>query len=77
MKKREVTKQQYEKKLNCIDLKPDDLVWMKNEARRNKQDPIWLGPYRVVRIDSPTNVTIQIHRRTVKIHKNRLIKNGN
>ena len=77
LKKKEATKQQYDKRINSVDLKLGDLVWVKNEARRNKQDPIWLGPYKIIRKDSPTNVTIQMNRRAVKIHINRLIKNGN
>ena len=74
IKKKEATKQQYDQNLNPIDLQPNDLVWMKNEMRRNKQDPLWLGPYTVIKIDSPTNVTIQMNRKTLLVHKNRLIK---
>ena len=78
IKKKEATEQQYDKRLNTIELRPNDLVWLRNDMRRNKPDPIWLGPYteQMIKADSPTNVTIRNNKRTIRVHKNRLIKDS-
>ena len=68
------SKTYYDKRKNTRpkDFQVDQLVLLKNEVRKSKFDPIWLGPYKV--IDTPTseNTNIKIGRHIKTIHNNRL-----
>lgn len=62
-------KSKYDKVLNPITYKPNDMILVKNETG-NKLDSIYLGPYVVVRDLSP-NVEIMKNGKLDVIHKNR------
>lgn len=74
IKQKHITKQRYDQKIRDINLQLGDDVWLRNDMRKNKQDPLWLGPYKVVELNSPVNTTIQIRNRMVRVHNNRLHK---
>ncbi len=67
-----ISKTYYDKTLNPIVLKPDDLVLVKNENKKGKLSPIWLGPYKVINPVSPENTLIKIGHTQKTIHNNRL-----
>ena len=62
-------KERYDKHINPITYKPNDLILVKNETG-NKLQSIYLGPYTVVRDLSP-NVEIVNNGKIKLIHKNR------
>lgn len=50
-------------------------MYLKKEATergKSKNLSNYLGPYRVKSINSPTNITLQIKRKGVKVHLNRV-----
>lgn len=65
-------KNYYDKKLNEIDFKIDDMVLIKNQSKKHKFDEVFEGPYRLIDI-SDSYVEILKGTRKMKIHKN-LIK---
>lgn len=71
---KERNKRQYDKKSNAIELKVNDLVLRKNEVKKGKFDEVYCGPYRVEKINSPTNVIIRVGNKSVKTHLDKLIK---
>lgn len=62
-------KESYDCKINPISYKINDLILVKNETG-SKLDPIYLGPYKVVK-DVPPNVEIIKNNKISVIHKNR------
>lgn len=73
---KEYNKQIYDKKCKNIDFKVGDTVYLSNNAikigKSRKLAPYWLGPYKVIKVNSSTNVTIKIKNKKLKVHSNRL-----
>lgn len=69
IKSKIVRKSKYDKNVNPIMYKKDDLVLIKNE-NRHKMDPLYLGPYTVIR-DLAPNVEISKDGKLDVVHKNR------
>ncbi|KAE9542432.1 hypothetical protein AGLY_003293 [Aphis glycines] len=51
-------KNNYDKHINPIELEIGDKVLMKNIKNKNKLEPNWIGPYEVVEVHEPVNVSI-------------------
>lgn len=66
------SKNYYDKSLNPVVFKSNDLVLLKNENRKGKLAPVWLGPYKVVEPITNENTIIKIGRSQKSIHNNRL-----
>jgi hypothetical protein len=71
-KSKEKTKLQYDKTAKETEYKVGDYVYLKKEARSSKLDNLWRGPYKVVEINTPQNVTVLIRNKTVRVTMNRL-----
>lgn len=69
---KEKNKLYYDRKLNAIDLKENDLILIKKEPY-SKFGPVYAGPYRVKRIEQE-NVIFEINSKEHTVHKNRVIK---
>lgn len=73
---KEYNKQIYDKKCKNIQFKVGDSVYLSNEAikpgKSRKLSPYWLGPYKIIEVNSSTNVTIKIKNKKLKVHTNRL-----
>lgn len=69
---KETSKKYYDKNVNPVTLQVGDKVLLRDGGRRHKLTPYWLGPFRVVEVNSPVNTTIQIGKRKRRIHNNRL-----
>jgi Integrase zinc binding domain/Integrase core domain len=67
-------KKYYDKTINPVKFKIGDKVMLKNPIIKNKFSKIWTGPYEVVEINSPVNVTIKEGRKRKRINNNRLKK---
>lgn len=59
---------------NALKLQINDLVLVKNPAKKFKHSPPYLGPYRVVEICSPVVVKIKMGNKIKKIHTDRVKK---
>lgn len=72
---KEKSKILYDKNTTIITFHVGELVLLRNEARKNKLDSIWTGPYKVIEINSSENTTIkELNNSKLKIvHNNRLI----
>lgn len=69
LKSKHKRKNVYDKNLNSKSYKKDDLILVKNEIG-NKLDPVYLGPYKVIK-DTPPNVEIIKNGKLECVHKNR------
>lgn len=45
---------------------------MKNMKKKNKLEPNWLGPFEVIEINEPVNVTIIKNNKPIRVHMNHL-----
>ena len=68
------SKENYDKKANVIKYKTDDLVYMidKRTYKNKKLKPRWEGPYKIIQINSPTNVTLKVRRKKLVLHIDRI-----
>lgn len=71
IKNKESSKTYYDRRVHDLEIQMGDKVLLKNETG-NKLDSLYTGPYTVVSIDSPVNITILVKNKKVKVHKNRL-----
>lgn len=63
----------YDKSSNTIEPKKGDLVLLTNESRGNRKlKPVFVGPFKVISINSKQNTTILIGKRRKVVHNNRL-----
>lgn len=73
---KEVNKKYYDKKINNINFKVGQKVYLLNEQIKPRQSKKltqnYNGPYQIVEINSPVNYTILIKNKQVKVHANRL-----
>lgn len=73
---KEINKKYYDKKTHHQQYKIGDLVYLLNEtntlSNSRKLKPSYIGPFEVISIDSPVNVTIKMKKRYVKVHTNRI-----
>lgn len=72
LKSKETSKTYYDKNINPIKFEVGNLVLVRQEARPNKLIQIWSGPYPIISIKSAENSEIQLKKRKVVIHNNRL-----
>lgn len=72
LKKKEKSKEYYDKNLVPLEVEIGKKVWLKNEKRVGKLSPLWLGPYEVTKIISPVNTEIKIKNGKKIVHNNRL-----
>lgn len=59
----------YDTYVNPIMYNPGDLIMLKNESRCNKLDPLYVGPFSVIKDEEP-NVIINFKGNQKEIHKN-------
>lgn len=71
------SKKFYDKNSRLLNLKVGNLVWLKDEARKDKFSSLKKGPYKVVEILSPENTAIKIKNKIVTVHNNRLVVGEN
>lgn len=73
---KETNKKYYDKNSSHTVYKVGDLVYLLNEtsipSTSRKLNPAYTGPYEIISVDSPVNVTLRIKRRLVKVHTNRI-----
>jgi transposase InsO family protein len=74
IRSKEISKKQYDKTARPIKFKVGDKVMLKNPLVKGKFSKIWLGPYEIIEINSPVNVTIKEGRKKKRINNNRLKK---
>ena len=72
LKAKELSKIFYDKNVREIEYKIGDKVFVRNEAKKGKLCPLWLGPYAVARVSGPVTTVVKIKNRLKKIHNNRL-----
>lgn len=72
LKTKEKYKTLYDKNINPKVFKVGDIVFLKNEAKKNKLDPLWNGPYEITEITSEYNSKIKIGRTLKIVNNNRL-----
>ena len=66
------SKTNYDKHINPIELEIGDKVLMKNMKKKNKLEPNWIGPYEIVEVHEPVNVSIMKNNKVVRVHMNHL-----
>jgi len=66
------SKTNYDKHINPIELEIGDKVLMKNIKKKNNLEPNWIGPYEVVEVHEPVNVSIMKNNKVVRVHMNHL-----
>lgn len=69
---KEISKAYYDKNANPVNFKPGDLVLIRNEVRKGKLHPLYVGPYKVLNEFSNDNVEIQVNKKKMRVHKNPL-----
>lgn len=69
---KEISKQHYDKKVFTTQFQVGDEVLLLNHAKRNKFSPRWIGPYRVIEINSAVNTTILRGKSKRRVHNNNL-----
>lgn len=73
---KETNKRYYDKNASHEDYQIGDLVYLLNETSKpstsKKLNPLYTGPYEIIEINSPVNLTLKIKRRNFKVHKNRI-----
>lgn len=65
-------KEQYDKKLNPINVKVGDKVFVRKPHKEHKYATPYEGPYTVEEILSPVNVKIRKRNKIVKVHTDKL-----
>ena len=70
VEQKQKTKEYYDQNQNQITVHVGDRVLLKNNARKGKLSPKWLGPYEVIELRANENVTLQKDRKRVTVHKN-------
>lgn len=65
------SKGRYDRNAKLITFHVGDKVLYKIQVRKSL-DPMWNGPYSVIKINSPENTTIFINRRNRRVHNNNL-----
>lgn len=75
MRKKMINKEYYDSKTNELDVKPNDLILIKNQTKKSKFQEVYDGPFRVID-SSDAYVEILRKNKRIKIHKN-LIKKAN
>lgn len=63
-------KTRYDSYLNSVSYKAGDRILIRNDARKNKLEPVYNGPYDVIR-DDGSNVIISHNGKDKVVHKNR------
>lgn len=71
--RKEINKNQYDKKSNPLDLKVGDKVFVYNEKKEHKFGPPYDGPFTVEEILSPVTIMIKRKKKSLKVHKDKLI----
>jgi hypothetical protein len=66
------TKKNYDKNTADRVFKIGDSVYLKKEARSSKLDDLWSGPYKVLEINTPQNITILVKNKPMRVHVNRV-----
>lgn len=61
-------KSNYDKHINPIELKIGDKVLMKNMNKKNKLEPNWVGPYEVMEVHEPVNLSIKKNNKIIRVH---------
>lgn len=74
LEQKEMSKTYYDRNSKPLNIKVGDLVLVRNETRANKLEEIWSGPYPVVSIPSPENVTLLDKNKEITVHVNRIKK---
>lgn len=59
----------YDRNINNVEIKPDDLILIKSQVKSSKFDKAYHGPYRVINVTDPY-LTIMRKGKASKIHKN-------
>lgn len=76
IKSKETNKKYYDKNTSHEIYKIGDLVYLVNESiipsTSKKLNPTYAGPYEIISVDSPVNVTLKVKRRNLKVHTNRI-----
>jgi len=66
----------YDKRSKNIEFKVGQKVFLRNEKisrnRSKKLSQNYSGPYKIIKVDSPVNVTLQIKNKHMKVHANRI-----
>jgi hypothetical protein len=72
-KEKELRKIEYDRKINPINLKIGELIYVSNEER-SKLEPWYKGPYKIIKILDNNNIVIENpkNKEQKKIHKNRI-----
>jgi hypothetical protein len=70
------SKVNYDKNIHKqIKFKVNDQVYLRNASNKTgKLSTKYSGPYEIIKVNSPVNVTIKIKNRFVKVHVNRIKK---
>lgn len=69
---KEVSKLQYDKKSNPVTFHLGDKVLLKAAVRNNKFSEHWKGPFEIVHVHSPENVSLLVKGKVRKVHANRI-----
>lgn len=72
-KKKIIRKLSYDKGTRSHSFRVGDLVLLTNEAKGNRKlKSLFVGPYKIIRVDSGENVTIRVGNSRKRVHCNRL-----
>lgn len=74
LEQKHANKRTYDKKINPIELKKNDLVLIKKEVKSGKFDEPYEGPFRVVDVPSEVTVFYKRGKKIARIHKYRVKK---
>jgi len=78
IRSKEKSKINYDKNCNKLSLAIGDKVMLRNEniqlGKSKKLQPLYKGPYEVIKINSDVNCTLLINRKPTVVHFNRLKK---
>lgn len=76
IKFKEKSKTTYDLAINPVTFKKGEMVLLKNQSNAKgkckKLEPIWNGPYKVIKANSEINSTILVKNKHQKVHNNRL-----
>jgi hypothetical protein len=69
-----ISKKYYDKKAKVIKFNKGDSVYLYNNSitKSKKLSPNYQGPYEVMQVHSPVNVSIKIKNKLIRVHTNRL-----
>lgn len=74
LKRKIENKAQHDKKLNSLEIEPNDLVLQKIEVGKGKYHAQYEGPYRVEEVINEVSVRIRKGNKSMIVHKDKLIK---